>query len=122
MNDRWPGDSREDRARRVALSYRALAYNILRGNYIDPLASLKTLDDNWIESGQTWIRPTDQPLRLDDWLTNIDMSELFHISAKSIYDWGRRGHIRIAIIDGEKRYNVGDLVTYERGRRIRRIG
>jgi predicted site-specific integrase-resolvase len=61
-------------------------------------------------------------MRVDDWLTAEEMGELFHQSPKSIYDWGRRGRIRVMVDYGVRRYNVGDVIEYARDRRRQRWG
>lgn len=119
----WPRDSREDRAKRVALSYRHLIETIASGGLHDDIAieaALATLDGRWCELGAGWVRPTMAPLDLDDWLTAAEMAELFHQEAKTIYDWGRRGNIRVHGVHGVRRYNVGDIVSYQCERRLRR--
>jgi hypothetical protein len=119
----WPGDSREDRARRVAISYREFIYLVFTGVITaDPLSSLRDLDDRWMGLGQTWIKPSESPLRLDDWLTAESMGDLLSIPAKWVYNWGMRGQIRVSRLDGRNVYNVGDVVEYERSRRVKRKG
>jgi len=115
----WPRDSREDRAKRVALSYRHLVETFGR---IHPeiTAALRELDDQWCRYGAGWVRPTLAPLDLDAWLTEVEMAELFHQEPKTVYAWGRRGNVRVQVIDGRRRYNVGDVVAYQRTRRLRR--
>jgi hypothetical protein len=116
----WPRDSREDRAKRVALSYRHLVQSIARGERNDVAEALAALDDRWCQLGAGWVRPTLAPLRLDDWLTGAEMAELFSQEARTIRDWGRRGNIRCQTMGGVRRYNVGDVVAYQRDRRLRR--
>jgi excisionase family DNA binding protein len=113
----WPADSREDRARRIALSYRRLIELALTGDIDNPATALADLDTKWQELGQTWITPTQQPLRLDDWLTPAELAELLGIDARSFRDWARRGHIRAITTAGTRRYCVGDIVTYGAKRR-----
>ena len=116
----WPRDSREDRAKRVALSYRHLVEAIGRGDVDDVEVALDGLDDRWEHYGAGWVRPTSEPLRLDDWLTSAEMGALFHQASATVREWGRRKNIRVEMIDGTRRYNVGDVVTYQRTRRLRR--
>jgi hypothetical protein len=116
----WPRDSREDRAKRVALSYRHLVETFARANADTAMAAaLAELDDRWCELGAGWVRPTGA-LDLDAWLTGADMAELFHQEPMTVYAWGRRGNIRVQVVDGIRRYNVGDVVAYQRRRRLRR--
>lgn len=111
----WPRDSREDRAKRVALSYRHLVASVAPD-------ALQALDDRWCELGAGWVRPTMAPLDLDDWLTAAEMADLFHQEPKTVYAWGRRGNVRVQLSGGVRRYNVGDVVAYQRERRLRRTG
>lgn len=116
----WPRDSREDRAKRIALSYRHLVEAIVRTEVDDVGGALACLDDRWCELGAGWVRPSTLPLRLDDWLTSSEMAELFHQAPATVREWGRRGNVRVEMIDGARRYNVGDVVAYQRTRRLRR--
>lgn len=119
----WPRDSREDRAKRVALSYRHLVETIASGELSDDIAintALRTLDDRWCDLGAGWVRPTLAPLDLDAWLTAAQMAKLFHQDPHTIYDWGRLGRLRVSIQGGVRRYNVGDVVAYQQQRRLRR--
>lgn len=116
----WPGDGPADRAKRVALSYRHLLTQVIAGDAYDPAVALECLDERWAELGAGWVKPTDSPLRLDDWVTAQEMADLFHINPKQVYMWGYRGHIEVIESNGEKRYRVGDVVDYERQRRRRR--
>lgn len=86
----------------------------------DQQDSLKHIDRQWSELGQGWIVPNDSPLRLDDWITAKAMSELLSIPERWIYNWALRGHIRTMTRDSRKAFNVGDVVEYERQRRIKR--
>lgn len=116
----WPRDSREDRAKRVALSYRHLVETWTPGD-IDLGVALAALDDRWCDLGAGWVRPIDGPLDLDEWLTDAEMGELFHQAPKTVYAWAHRGRIRFRLCnDGVRRYNVGDVVDYQRSRRLRR--
>jgi hypothetical protein len=115
----WPRDSREDRAKRVALSYRHALQQLAAE---DPAvaANLAAIDQRWADLGAGWVRPTPVPLDLTEWLTAADMAELFHQAPKTVYAWGRRGRIRVSLRDdGTRRYNVGDVVEYQRIRRLR---
>jgi len=116
----WPGDNAVERAKRVALSYRHLLVQVAGGDVFDPSVALQAIDERWAELGAGWILPTDSPLRLDDWLTDKEMAELFHLTPKQVYNWGYRGHIAVEIFGGERKYRVGDVVDYERHRRLRR--
>lgn len=120
----WPGDSREDRAKRVALSYRRLALAIAAGDVADPTAALADLDARWDERGAGWVAPTRAPLDLDAWLTAGEVARLLCIDPQRLRDWARRGHIRTmqAQLAGPRRYCVGDVVSYQRTRRLKCVG
>lgn len=112
----WP-DTPEDAAKRVAQSYRHLAARIISGATDDPRATLEGLDERWVELGAGWVRPTDVPLPLDDWLTSKEIAELFYVTAKRVYMWGRRGHVEFTTGgDGQKRYRVQDVVDLQASR------
>jgi hypothetical protein len=115
----WPRDSREDRAKRVALSYRH-ALQVFAEVRDDAAAALLALDVRWSELGAGWVRPTLVPLDLDAWVDAAAMAELFHQDPRTIYDWGRRGNIRVRVYRQARHYNVGDIVTYQAQRRLRR--
>ncbi len=117
----WPNDSREDRARRVAISYRRLIELVLAGETYDLATALEQLDVRWQELGQGWLKPADTPLLEDDWLTPRELAELLHIDSRSISHWARRGHIRAVDRNGTRLYRVGDIVAYStrRGKRRR---
>lgn len=117
----WPQDSREDRARRVAHSYRRLALR-LAASVHNSRNSVTELDQHWLDHGQSWLVPTQSTINPDDWVTSYEASELFSVPAKSVYDWGRRGHIRklAAAKNGIVRYSVGDIIQYSHNRGKRR--
>jgi hypothetical protein len=114
-DDPWPTDSREDRARRVALSYRQLAELIIAGRLPDPDAALRRLDEKWQELAQGWVVPTMAPLDPEAWLAPAELAELLYIEARALRDWHRLGHVRRMRHQGESapwRYNVGDVIRY----------
>jgi hypothetical protein len=109
----WPGDNLTDAARRVAWAYRA----VLKEVTSDDPGLVEALDKHWQSLGANWIAPSSIPRREDDWLTADEMAELFNVTAKSVYDLGRRGRIPSQILCGERKYNVGDMMEYEYQRR-----
>jgi len=117
----WPTDSREDRARRVALSYKRLIELALAGQIDDPASALQQLNTKWQKLGQGWVKPADTPLHLDDWLTPAELAELFHVDPQSFSHWARRGHIRAVDRNGKRLYRVGDIVAYSARRGKRRV-
>lgn len=110
----WPGDSREEKARRVAIFYRELA-----ARYAPPEV-LAEVDAKWRGLQQDWLFPTLQPLRLDDWLPASEVAALIHVPANIIRMWGVRKHIRVTRVGALNHYNVGDVVEYEARQRARR--
>jgi hypothetical protein len=126
VNWPWSTDTREDKARRVALSYRRLIELALQGQIDDLAIALAALDTKWLELGQGWIKPVGSaPLRLDDWLPPGELSEMFNVDMRAFRDWARRGHIRVMRdpaqygTPGYTRYCVGDIVSYWRKRSAR---
>lgn len=120
-----PGDSREDKAKRVALSYRALLFDATQGRCDDPAGDLHRLDRYWAEHGVCWPNPPAQPLSeddLDEWMNAADLAHLIHRSPVDIYRWARRGNIvqRVSA-DGSPEYSVASVVGYQRAQRQRRI-
>lgn len=115
----WSGDTREDRAKRVALSYRRLAQQFAAGDVTDQDGALADLDGRWRELGAGWIEPTSVPLDLDAWLRAGAMAELLSIDPRCLRDWARLGHIRVLQMGGARHYCVGDIVGYQRKRRLR---
>lgn len=112
----WHADTREDRARRVALSYRRLMELALDGQIDNPTKALNDLDTKWQELGQGWVKPADTPLDMDGWLTAAELVELLHLDPHAPRDWARRGRIRVMTIHGVRRYCVGDIVAYAANR------
>jgi hypothetical protein len=115
----WHADNREDRARRVALSYRRLMELAMNGQIDDPATAFTALDAKWQELGQGWVKPSDAPLDTDDWLTAAELAELLFIDPHSFRNWAQRGRIRVITEYGVRRYCVGDIVSYyaQRGSR-----
>lgn len=119
-----PGDSLEDKAKRVAVSYRALIFDITQGRCYDPAGDLHRLDRHWAEYGIYWPNPPGQPLNdnaLDEWMNAVDLAHLIHRSPVDIYRWSRRGNIKQrASADGSPEYSVASVVDYQRAQRQRR--
>lgn len=119
-----PGDSREDKAKRVALSYRQLVFDISQGHCDDPAGELYRLDRQWAEYGIHWPRPPAQLLDdtdLNDWLNAADLAHLMHRTPADIYRWARRDKIeQRPSADGSPEYSVASAVKYEREQRQRR--
>ncbi|AMQ67041.1 MULTISPECIES: hypothetical protein [Mycolicibacterium] len=122
---RFPGDTAEDKAKRVALSYRRLA------EQMNPDA-VANLDRQWQDQGVYWTVPSDEPIDHDAWLTAADMvlhlKHLVTLNEQQIRQMayrkrkGRDGIIEEPGADGRPRYNVGDLLAYLTRQRTRRQG
>jgi hypothetical protein len=112
----WPADSREDAAKRVALSYRHALEEAAAGD-ASRRAVLDALDEQWVERGAGWVKPTEAPLRFGDWLTAQEIAELFFITTKMVRNWGDRDQVQFYVAtDGARRYRVGDVVDLYRAR------
>lgn len=117
----WPGDSREDRAKRVALSYRSLIFDISQARIKDPAGALRRLDAQWAQLGIHWTTPNPYPLEPDDWLSAPDLAHAIDRTRKDIYNWARLGHIEQRCgPDGAPEYSVASVIAYLQKRRARR--
>lgn len=116
----WP-DNQVDRARRIALSYRQLIEMALDGKIDDPRAALDLVDAKWDNLGESWVTPTQPPIDPDAWLTPAEIADQLHITARSLRDMHRAGHVnRIECNGRQYRYLVGDVIRYEDNRRRQR--
>jgi hypothetical protein len=117
----WPGDSPTDAARRIALAYRHKLLEAAEGKP-ELAAEVESLDGFWLNLGASWIEPSpDWPMNLDDhWLPAPRLAKEMNVKPKQIRDWGRRGRIKVEMICGERRYNVGDAIEYISRRRKKR--
>lgn len=110
----WPGDNREDKAKRVCMSYRQLAESLAPHK-------VAALDDKWQAMGIEWVKPSLAHFDLEDWYTARDLAHLIDRNQRDIYDWARRGHIeQRAGADGNAEYLLGSVVEYMKQLRIRR--
>lgn len=117
----WPGDSREDRAKRVALSYRQLVFDITQGRIEDAAGELYRLDQEWAGYGVHWPIPGTQPVDPEEWLTAADLAHLIDRTPADVYRWARRGNIQQrAGADGSPEYSIESALTYQRQQRQRR--
>lgn len=121
----WPGDSREDKAKRVARSYRALNLRIAQGRCEDPAGDLHRLDQHWDELGVHWHMPAPDLMtdaaEHDEWWASRDLAHAIDRDRRDIYNWARAGHIRQRTgVDGTPEYNVADVVAYNTKLRERR--
>ena len=119
----WPGDSREDRVKRVGVSAIALMEQMASGTIEDPLAAVELWHRGWQDLSVFWTRPTCAPLDLEQWLPAKEVAELFGKVPRDMYDWSRRGHVRVQIAaDGTALYSVLDVKEYIQRRWLQRQG
>lgn len=121
----WPGDSPEDKAKRIALSYRELTFAITQGHCDDPAGELHRLDEKWARHGHYWPRPGTLPIEPEgeDWYTAADLAHLLHKTPADIYRWARRGKIhQRTSADGSPEYSYSSTQAYLLDRRQKRAG
>lgn len=119
----WPGDSREDKAKRIALSYRQLVFDISQGRVTDPAGALHRLDRAWADYGHHWPCPGLTPITGDtgDWYTAADLAHLIDRAPTDIYRWARRGKITQRVsADGSPEYSLASANAYREQQRQRR--
>ncbi len=117
----WPGDSREDKAKRVALSYRELVHNIAQGRCDDPAGELHRLDQHWARHGVFWPVPNHQPVDPEAWLTAAELAHYIDRAPADIYRWARRDKITQRTgADGSPEYQLASALKYEQQQRQRR--
>lgn len=120
----WPGDTREDKAKRVALSYRGILQRITQGACEDPAGDLHRMDEHWAQLGVHWPRPRPDLLidNEDEWMSAPDLADALDRDRRDIYNWARLGHIeQRAGPDGAPEYSVSSVVAYNTKLRQRRI-
>lgn len=118
----WPDDTPEDKAKRVARSYRGLVQSIAQGRCTDPAGDLHRLDQHWLELDQHWVMPQVVPFDPDEWLSAADMVVAFAhyktLTEGQIRNWAylkRRGADGISEVpgpDGRPLYNTGDVMSH----------
>lgn len=122
----WPGDSREDKAKRVAVSYRGLVQRITQGRCNDPTGDLHRLDQHWADLDIHWQLPRPdllQDVDDDEWWPAREIAHAIDRTRKDIYNWARLGHIEQRCgPDGAPEYNVASVVAYQQKLRDRRTG
>lgn len=117
----WPGDDAEDKAKRIALSYRQLVYDIAQGRIDDPAGELHRLDEHWAQFGHYWPRPGPMPVDDDEWLCAADLAHLIHKTPADVYRWARRGKIEQRVgPDGAPEYSLASAHAYMLARRQKR--
>lgn len=119
----WLGDTREDKAKRVALSYRELIFDITQGRCTDPAGDLHRLDQHWAQHGIYWPVPSQQILDPNEWVTAAELAHLIDKSPTDIYQWARRDKIQQRTsADGTPEYSIASAVAYKLARRQKRSG
>lgn len=108
--DPWPHDTVEERARRVAMSYRRVIELATEGVITDLPTILSALDEQWVRYQCGWVAPTFAPLRPDDWCTESEIAEMFYISPKTVYMWGYRDQIPVHWINGQRHYHIQQVI------------
>ncbi len=131
----WPGDSREDKAKRVARSYRGLAQRISQNRCEDPAGDLHRLDQHWDELGVHWHMPTPDLITdaaaHDEWWSARDLAHAIDKDRRTIYDWARErrdglGNVIPAHVrqrtgpGGAPQYSVADVIAYNNHLRRKR--
>ncbi len=129
---RWPGDSREEKVKRVALSYRSLLEDVIAGKIDNPEQALADRDRFWQDYGQLWVVSSPAPVDTDAWLSATDLvihlAHLVTLNEQQVRQWayrkrkGKDGIDEDMANDGKPRYNVGDVLTYLKRQRTRREG
>jgi len=107
MKDPWPfpADTPLERARKIAQSYRSALLNT------DPAICAK-LDERAMEIGQKWIKPVDVEGDLDTLMTAMQVADMFGLDARTVRQWGTRGHIERLQSDGKPVYLLRDVIDY----------
>jgi hypothetical protein len=111
-----PGESREDRAKRVAKSYRQLVVDLAQHRYLDPAHELARLDQRWAAEDVHWQIPGGADLLSDpeEWLSAPDLAHALGRTRKDIYNWARRGQIEQRVgADGGPEYLIGSVIAYQ---------
>lgn len=110
----WPADTPLDRSRRVAQSYRAVAATV------DPDA-VAALDAWAADHGQGWVVGQAWDFDENELLTLHEAADRANVQLRTIYAWHQRGLPYTRTVDG-LRIRAGDLVAWQRERRLARLG
>ena len=99
------GDTREQRARRIAWAYR-------RQLESSDLSACRALDQVMYEVGEFWVADK-RPLDPDELLAAPDMASLLAIQPHDLRNWASRGYInRYCADDGSPKYHTGEVVAH----------
>jgi hypothetical protein len=108
----WAADTPLDRARRLALTYRAA----LATSAPDAAARI----DAWArDHGQAWVDPIDWLPGDDELLTLAEVAHLCAVQIRTVYTWHQRG-LRYTNTPDGARVRGADLIAFEQTRRQRR--
>lgn len=114
-------DSREDRAKRVALAAIDLACHLARDEH--DAAKIESFRSRWVGAGAGWVAVRQTPIDPDDWLSAGEMAALVDVSASAVYKWRCRGHIsERRDPNGRPLFNVGEVLAWLAAQRMRRAG
>ena len=112
----WPQDTREERAKRIANSYRGLLFDITQGRILDPAGAMHRLDMKWRRYGINWHLPGQAPADPLDWVTAVEAALYADVKPSTIRKWAERGLIRVNRNQRTNRYNIGDINDLKRDR------
>lgn len=114
-------DSREDRAKRVALAAIDLACQLARDD--TDVAMIDAFRARWVLAGAGWVRLEPWPLNPEDWLPASDIAMLADVTTSAVRKWRARGHITERHdANGRPLYNVGEVLAWLAKQRQRRAG
>lgn len=116
----WPEDSREDRAKRIAQTYRGILWRITQGLCEDPAGELYRMDQHWIDLGAFWVAPQEPP-DPESWVDVRTASHYADRSEQTIRVWAHRRLIQARTgEDGAPEYLVASLRECAEDQRKRR--
>jgi hypothetical protein len=100
-----PGDSREQRARRIAALYRQQL------EASDP-AACRALDQLMYDAGEYWVADR-RPLDPEELLSAPDLAQYLGIRQYDLRNWSNRGHIgKYTADDGSPLYSTGEVLAH----------
>lgn len=103
----WEQDSRIDKVKRIADSYRTAL------NAVDP-QSCHIVDARMVECGQEWV--CGQVVNVDQLVTAQEAAAELGFSPVSVHAWARSSQEEIPVRgkrDGKSLYRLGDLIRYD---------
>ncbi|QFG10324.1 excise [Mycobacterium phage DyoEdafos] len=103
----WPGDTKDDRYRRIIDHYRTALADI-------DLEACLVVDKKMAEYGQPWVSDN-SIIDVNEMLSAKQLAERFGLSEWNVRDWARRHPERIRkhkAANGRTLFRVGDVLTY----------